>query len=129
MPRGKKPAAGERVREGAAPGEPLLGPDGKPYTFEKALDRLEEIVDRLEDGSLALEESLARFEEGVKLTRFLEGELTRAQKRVEELVEDAGGGVTTRRWTADTGELADEVADEELDDGLEDEEDEEDDAR
>ena len=64
--------------------------NGKPYTFEKALARLEAIVDELEDGKLALEASITRFEEGVTLTKFLESELGRAQKRVEELVENAG---------------------------------------
>jgi exodeoxyribonuclease VII small subunit len=93
MARGKKP---EETPAAAAP----VGPDGKPYTFEKALARLEQIVDELEDGKLALEASIARFEEGVTLTRFLEGELGRAQKRVEELVESAGGP-TTRPWTGD----------------------------
>jgi exodeoxyribonuclease VII small subunit len=77
-----------------------LGPDGKPYTFEKALARLELIVDELEDGKLALEASIARFEEGVTLTRFLETELARAQKRVEELVESAGVPAT-REWAGD----------------------------
>jgi len=77
-----------------------LDAHGKPYTFEKALTRLEAIVDELEDGKLALEASIARFEEGVTLTRFLEGELGRAQKRVEELVESAGGPAT-RPWAGD----------------------------
>ena len=89
-----------------APGAPVDAA-GKPYTFEKALARLEAIVDELEDGKLALESSIARFEEGVTLTRFLESELGRAQKRVEELVESAGGAVT-RPWTGDDPEAEDD---------------------
>ena len=89
-----------------APGAPVDAA-GKPYTFEKALARLEAIVDELEDGKLALEASIARFEEGVTLTRFLEGELGRAQKRVEELVESAGGAAT-RPWTGDDPEAEDD---------------------
>ena len=88
--------------------------NGKPYTFEKALARLEAIVDELEDGKLALEASITRFEEGVTLTRFLETELARAQKRVEELVESAGVP-TTRPWTGDDD---DEVAADDDDDAL-----------
>ena len=91
-----------------APGAPVDAA-GKPYTFEKALARLETIVDELEDGKLALEASIARFEEGVTLTRFLESELGRAQKRVEELVESAGGA-TTRPWTGDEPEEDDDDA-------------------
>ena len=80
---------------------------GKPYTFEKALNRLEAIVDELEEGKLALEASIARFEEGVTLTRFLEAELARAQKRVEELVESAGQPAT-RPWNGDDTEEGDD---------------------
>ena len=108
MARGKKP---DDAPQGAAP----LGPDGKPYTFEKALSRLEAIVDELEDGKLALEASITRFEEGVTLTRFLETELARAQKRVEELVENAGV-TTTRPWSGDGDE--DEGAADDDDDAL-----------
>jgi exodeoxyribonuclease VII small subunit len=99
MAKGKKPDE--------APATAPLGPDGKPYTFEKALARLEAIVDELEDGKLALEASIARFEEGVTLTRFLETELGRAQKRVEELVENAGVPAT-RPWSGDDEETADD---------------------
>ena len=91
-----------------APGAPVDAA-GKPYTFEKALARLEAIVDELEDGKLALEASIGRFEEGVTLTRFLESELGRAQKRVEELVESAGGAAT-RPWTGDEPEEDDDDA-------------------
>ena len=90
-------AGGGSAADAAA--TPLL-PDGTPYTFEKALERLESIVEELEDGSIALEASIARFEEGVTLTRFLERELARAQKRVEELIETSAGP-STRPWSGD----------------------------
>src|SRR5689334_2690180 len=99
----KKPSPGGGagiVSDEAAP----CGPDGAPYTFEKALERLETIVEELEDGKLPLESSLKCFEEGVTLTRFLERELGRAQKRVEELVERADGGAGTRPWSGDEAE-------------------------
>ena len=95
----KKPAA-DRVADAVGP---PLGPDGKPLSFEKALARLEAIVEQLEDGKLTLEDSIKRFEEGVSISRFLEAELGRAEKRVQELVE-SGGAVTTRAWDGDTGE-------------------------
>jgi len=57
-------------------------------TFEQALERLEAIVDRLEQGDLPLEEALAVFEEGVVLTRRCAGELDTAERRIEELVRD-----------------------------------------
>src|SRR5687767_15967143 len=73
---------------------PLLDSEGRPYTFERALERLERIVEELEDGRLALEDSLRRFEEGIGLTRFLERELESAQKRVLELIETPAGPAT-----------------------------------
>jgi len=95
------------MARGKKPEEAPLDAHGKPYTFEQALARLEAIVDELEDGKLALEASIARFEEGVTLTRFLESELGRAQKRVEELVESAGGP-STRPWAGDDGDSDDD---------------------
>ena len=56
------------------------------WTFEAALDRLGEIVDRLESDSLELDESLALFEEGVRLLRFSEGVLEGAGERVRQLL-------------------------------------------
>ena len=103
----KKDSGGGGADSGAPGVAAPLAPDGTPYTFEKALDRLETIVDELEDGSLALETSIARFEEGVILTRFLERELARAQKRVEELV-DTAEGPETRPWAGEEGASDDE---------------------
>ncbi len=111
----KKPAA-DRVADAAAPGPPP-GPDGKPLSFEKALARLEAIVESLEDGKLTLEDSIARFEEGVVISRFLEGELGRAEKRVQELIE-SGGAVTTRPWAGDEADDDGDDVDDEDDDAL-----------
>ena len=60
--------------------------------FEPAMERLEKIVRELEGGKLTLEDSIARFEEGVKLARELRDYLDSARQRVEALVgEDADG--------------------------------------
>jgi len=63
----------------------------KNLSFEKALDELEKIVERLENEELTLEESLRLFEEGVKLARFLREELEKAEKKVEILLKDEAG--------------------------------------
>jgi len=60
-------------------------------SFEKALAELENIVKKLEDGGLALTESLALFEKGVKLARYLREELQKAEKKVEILLKDEKG--------------------------------------
>ena len=54
--------------------------------FEEALKRLTAIVERLESGELSLEQSLALFEEGTRLSRASQARLDAAEKRVEELL-------------------------------------------
>jgi exodeoxyribonuclease VII small subunit len=60
-------------------------------TFEQALARLEQIVQRLEKGELPLEESLRLYEEGVRLSRLCHGKLEEAEGRIEVLLKDARG--------------------------------------
>jgi exodeoxyribonuclease VII small subunit len=60
-------------------------------SFEKALEDLERIVEKLEKGGLSLSESLALFEKGVKLARFLREELEKAEKKVEILLKNEKG--------------------------------------
>jgi exodeoxyribonuclease VII small subunit len=64
--------------------------DPKPLDFEAAMRDLEEIVERLEQGDLALEESLAAFERGVMLTRTCQVALREAEQKVEILMKKAG---------------------------------------
>jgi len=52
---------------------------------------LEELVERLEQGDLSLEESLAAFERGVTLTRTCQSALKEAEQKVEILLKKAGG--------------------------------------
>ncbi len=69
------------------------GTDGSvdEMSFEGALERLEAIVDQLEEGDLGLEEALAAFEEGVALSRRCAGELDAAERRIEILVQTGDG--------------------------------------
>lgn len=53
--------------------------------FEKKLKRLEEIVNRMEKGDLALDESLQLFEEGVRLSRECQKRLAEADEQVKKL--------------------------------------------
>jgi len=63
----------------------------EPTRFEDALKRLEEIVARLEKGELALEESLALYEEGIQLSRLCHTKLEEAEAKIELLMKDAKG--------------------------------------
>ncbi len=67
-------------------------PAGRPE-FEKSLSRLEEIVKKLENGNLSLEEAMTLFEEGVQLSRSCQKQLEEAEKRVELLVKKADGSL------------------------------------
>ena len=51
-------------------------------TFEKALEELEALVARMEDGKLPLEESLAAYQRGAQLIKYCESKLTDAQARI-----------------------------------------------
>lgn len=53
--------------------------------FEKSLKRLEEIVSKVENETLPLDESLKLYEEGKKLIVSLEKTLKEAERKVEEL--------------------------------------------
>ena len=59
--------------------------------FEDALNKLEKIVSKLEDGEIPLEESLKLFEEGIRLSRFCNQKLEEAEKRVEILMKGKNG--------------------------------------
>lgn len=63
----------------------------KDKRFEDALDELEKVVERLESGELSLEDSLAAFEEGVKLVRYCNQKLSEVEKKIELLVKDKEG--------------------------------------
>ncbi len=55
--------------------------------FEAAIAELESIVKQLEEGDLALEQSLALYERGVQLSRFCHARLEAAERRIEILSE------------------------------------------
>jgi len=63
----------------------------KEKKFEEALERLEEIVKKIETGDMTLEESLEAFEEGIKLSRLCSKKLDEAERKVEVLLKDNEG--------------------------------------
>jgi exodeoxyribonuclease VII small subunit len=77
-------------------------------TFEKALAELEQIVAKLEKGGISLNESLALFEKGVKMSRFLRTELDKAERKVEILLKDEKGNLKTEDFEAGNDSEAEE---------------------
>ena len=67
----------------------------KKEKFEEALQKLEAIVARMEEGDLPLEEALKAFEEGVRLAKFCTGKLDEAERKVEKLIRDQAGKIQT----------------------------------
>lgn len=61
-------------------------------SFDKALEELRDVVAQLEEGGLALEESIALYERGAALHEHCGALLDRAELRVQRLVDAAGGG-------------------------------------
>ena len=57
-------------------------------SFEELFKRLEEIVQEMESKELDLEKSLTLFEEGVKLSANLRGQLSKADQKISELMEN-----------------------------------------
>ena len=60
-------------------------------TYEQAMARLEEIVTKLDDGRLPLDESIKLFEESTKLASFCNTSLEKAKLKITELSEKQEG--------------------------------------
>lgn len=78
----------------------------KKPSFEKDLEKLEETVRALEEGGLALDDSLKRFEEGIKLAGRCEKALTEAEKKIEILLKNAQGKLQSQPFSEPEAEQA-----------------------
>jgi exodeoxyribonuclease VII small subunit len=67
--------------------------------FEAALQRLEEIIRRMEGGEMSLDEMVAAFEEGQRLIQFCTRKLNEVERRIELLVKGADGGIEAVPFT------------------------------
>ena len=72
-------------------------------TFEENLKELEEILQQLEHGELPLETALAKFETGMRLIRLCNQQLDAVDRKVEILLRDEAGNLTTRPFTMPDG--------------------------
>ena len=63
--------------------------------FEESLNRLEIITNELENGNLSLEDSLKKFDEGIKLAEICNKKLDEAQKKINLLMKKNGDIVST----------------------------------
>ena len=63
--------------------------------FEKAIQRLQKIVDDLEKGELDIDKSLEIFEEGIKMSRVCSKKLNEAEAKIEKLTQNQKGELVT----------------------------------
>ena len=63
----------------------------KEVSFEKALEKLEQTVEDLENGEFSLDASLKKYEEGIKLARMCQKHLEKAKEKIELLLKDDKG--------------------------------------
>lgn len=71
-------------------------------SFETSLTELEQIVGKLESGDLPLEQSLELFEKGINLSRECRERLTKAERRIEILMKNAGGDLAVEEFDPET---------------------------
>ena len=65
----------------------------KETSFEKDLERLESVVNKMESGDATLEQSLVWFEEGMDLIRSCQAQLNNAEQKVQELIQNTDGKI------------------------------------
>ena len=63
----------------------------KTETFESALKKLEGMVDKLEDGTIPLDEALKTFESGIHWSRECNKFLKNAEKRIDKIIKNENG--------------------------------------
>jgi exodeoxyribonuclease VII small subunit len=71
-------------------------------TFEKAIKKLELIVQQLESGEQSLEEAVKNFEEGVKLSKFCSEKLDETEKKITILLKDQKGNVFEKPFISES---------------------------
>ena len=75
-----------------------ISPDITKLSFEEALDQLEDIVSKLEDGTINLEESIEEYTRGVHLKNHCETKLKEATLKVEQITIDKDGKFSTKEF-------------------------------
>ncbi|MGY0837048.1 exodeoxyribonuclease VII small subunit [Aerococcus urinaeequi] len=64
--------------------------DTSKLSFEEALEKLEEIVNQLQDGDIKLEESMEAFQDGIALSKYCSQTLENAEETMTKLMSESG---------------------------------------
>lgn len=79
----------------------MMGRTKKEMSFENALERLQEIVQNMEESDLSLEESLKLFQEGMNLSQLCNKKLDEAERKVSVVMKNANGEITEENFEAE----------------------------
>jgi exodeoxyribonuclease VII small subunit len=74
--------------------------------FEEAMKRLEQIVELMESPEMALEDLIARYEEGMKLVKICQERLAAAEKRIEIITRDSSGKTIVKEFESSAVQTA-----------------------
>lgn len=64
--------------------------EARKYTFEEAMEKLEKIVERLEEGDVPLEESITIYKQGMELSKFCHDQLKQAEEQMVNIMTEDG---------------------------------------
>src|ERR671934_1270367 len=78
--------------------------------FEKAMDRLEAIVEQMESGKLPLEDLIVRYEEGMNLVRVCQDRLSKAEQKIEIIARNNAGNPVVKNFEPAAESANDEKA-------------------
>ena len=73
-------------------------PPAAELNFEKAMDRLEAIVEQMESGKLPLEDLIVRYEEGMNLVKVCQERLTSAEQKIEIIARNNAGKAIVKNF-------------------------------
>ncbi len=73
----------------------------KEKSFEDSLNELEKIATNLESGDLGLDEAIAEFEKGIKLSKECSQKLDEAEKKINILVQNENGELEEKNFVAE----------------------------
>lgn len=63
---------------------------GEQLSFEKAMDQLEQVVEKLEQGDVPLEEAITMFQDGMILSKYCHDKLQTVEKQMDQIVNEDG---------------------------------------
>src|ERR1700693_5600680 len=86
-------------------------PPGSELNFEKAMSRLEAMVEQMETGKLPLEDLIVRYEEGMNLVRVCQERLTNAEQKIEIIARNNAGKPVVKHFEPAAESANDDKAD------------------